>query len=146
MLMEWLSELLSEPNLSITRWIRRVLPLWSVERPSLRWASPSFFWELHFHSSDSDSSRFVPGREASLSLIYALILIALGNSSLSLTQYSFSRSLMDSPSSQILCACEKSIKEKNNSLINENSRIIRIESPCFYGGKYKILLGFGPIK
>ena len=49
---------------------------------------------------------------------------------------------MDSPSSQILCACEKSIKEKNNSLINENERIIRIESPCFYGGKYKILLGF----
>jgi len=37
---------------------------------------------------------------------------------------------------------EKSIKEKNNSLINSNERIIRIESPCFYGGKYMILLGF----
>ena len=37
-------------------------------------------------------------------------------------------------------------KKKEKKLINENSRIIRIESPCFYGGKYMILLGFGPIK
>ena len=37
-------------------------------------------------------------------------------------------------------------KKKEKKLINENERIIRIESPCFYGGKYKKMLGFGPIK